>query len=136
MQFLAEHPTFDGQLDELAQGRPQGMPRSVWDAQMERDVRQSLAMFTLAKERLPWPILSAHVALLMDEGEAAPPHVRLRRTGSFARVLRAGRVLASGRMAAVEERAGPVSNELVDVLAHEASPECADSSSVSEDGSL
>jgi hypothetical protein len=83
------------QLEILADGRPPSTPRSIWDAEIERDVREAIALFALAAERLPWPIASAHLVMLDNDNvtmtAAATP--RLRRASSFARLMHAGRQL-------------------------------------------
>ena len=91
-------PSLPEQLELLADGRPPSTSRAVWDSEIESDVRRGLGLFDLARNRLPWPVMSAHLAVLADDGVQVPQIPRrLHRSSSFARLMRAGRMLFTRR---------------------------------------
>ena len=98
MACLEQCPFLADQLELLAAGRPPGTSRAVWDSEIESDVRRGLGLFELARNRLPWPSVSAHLAVLADDGVQLPQGPRrLHRSSSFARLMRAGRMLFARR---------------------------------------
>ena len=109
--------SIDDRMNMLVNLRPPGVSKLAWEARVGHAVRGVVALFEVAKTRLPCSIEAGHVVWLDDE-ETTFSYIRLPRRASFARLLRIGRESALRR----EGRDGDKDARDIDVAAGDDAP--------------
>ena len=95
---LGAECSFEEHFSSVAELRPPGVSSHAWETRVDHAVCGVVALFELAKARLPYTVEAGHVVWLSDEDITLLEHyVLLPRRASFARVLRLGRESASRR---------------------------------------